>query len=77
MSSSVKQGKTHFTKILQAALDEGPQRLDCGDNRHVLVISEEDFKRIAKYPTTADLILGFPGEPEDLPQRRAFDPLIS
>ena len=71
MSWDVKQARTHFHALVDAALERGPQRIEAGGKRRVVVMSEEDFNRlVGQYPTMADLILGFPADPEDLPRRR-------
>ena len=57
--------------VMDAALERGPQLIERRDSDPVVVVAASDWNRLVKeYPTVADLILGFPGEADDLPKRK-------
>jgi antitoxin Phd len=38
--------------------------------KEAVLVSFEEWERVSKAPTFADLLLAFPGEPGDIPNRR-------
>ncbi len=70
-SWSISQARAHISELFDAALTTGPQKIERRDEESVVVLSQADWRRLViEYPTVADLILDFPGEEMDLPERR-------
>jgi len=70
-SWSVSEARANISKVFDAALKLGPQRIERRDSEPVVMLAESDWKRLtAEYPTLADLILNSPLADDDLPVRR-------
>ena len=70
-SWSISEARTHISDVVDAALSDGPQRIERRDSEPVVVISEAVWTRLAaEYPSFADFVLNTPIDDEDLPQRR-------
>ena len=59
---------------LSALVDRAKAGEPCVITRHgrkeAVVLSFEEYERLASEPSFADLLLAFPGEAEDIPARR-------
>ena len=70
-SWSITEARARIAEVVDAALAEGPQRIERRDSEPVVVVSEAVWNRLAaEYPSFAELILDIPLEADDLPPRR-------
>jgi PHD/YefM family antitoxin component YafN of YafNO toxin-antitoxin module len=70
-SWSITEARARIADVFDAAIAQGPQRIERRDSEPVVMVAESDWNRlIAEYPTLADLILKAPLEADDLPKRR-------
>jgi antitoxin Phd len=77
-SWSITEARARISEVVDAALGDGPQRIERRDSEPVVVVAESVWKRLeAEYPSFADLVLNFPLEEEDLPKRRPARVLAS
>ena len=68
---TITEARAHIAGLYEAALTQGPQRIERRDREPVVIVAEADWNRLmAAYPEMADLILNAPFEAEDLPSRR-------
>ena len=69
-SWSITQARAHISELFEAALTSGPQKIERRDHESVVLLSQADWRRlVTEYPTVADLILDFPADAHDLPER--------
>jgi prevent-host-death family protein len=69
-SWSISEARAHISEVVDAALADGPQRIERRDSAPVVVVSEEIWRRLAaEYPSFADLVLNAPVDETDLPDR--------
>jgi len=67
---SITEARANISDVFDAALRNGPQRIERRDSEPVVMVAESDWKQlVAAYPTMADLVLQSPIEDDDLPQR--------
>jgi PHD/YefM family antitoxin component YafN of YafNO toxin-antitoxin module len=70
-SWSVAEARARMSDVFDAALRNGPQKIELRNGESVVMISERDWRRLAsEYPTVAELILKCPIDADDLPRRR-------
>jgi prevent-host-death family protein len=70
-SWSISQARSQISELFEAALTTGPQIIERRDRESVVMLSQADWRRlVTEYPTVADLILDFPAQDSDLPERR-------
>jgi prevent-host-death family protein len=70
-SWQAQEARRQFRKLLDDALEKGPQRVARPGKRAVVVISEEEWKRLSGgVPSFGELLAACPIEPADLPKRR-------
>ena len=68
---SITQARAHISELFEAALTTGPQKIERRDSESVVILSQADWSRlVTEYPVVADLILNFPADEADLPERR-------
>lgn len=68
---SITEARTKIASVFDAALAQGPQRIERRDSEKVVMVAEADWNRlVAEYPDFADLILKAPIGTDDLPERR-------
>lgn len=68
---TVTEARANISKVFDAVLSEGPQKVERRDSEPVVLVAESSWNRlIAEFPTFADLVLNSGLEPEDLPERR-------
>jgi hypothetical protein len=76
-SWSISDARARISEVVDAALVDGPQRIERRDSAPVVVVSEEIWLKLAaEYPSFAELILNAPLDEADLPGRapaRVFD----
>jgi prevent-host-death family protein len=67
----ITEARAHIADVVDAAIKDGPQRIERRDTDNVVVVSEAVWNRLAaEYPSFADLILNAPIHPGDIPPRR-------
>jgi len=70
-SWSISEARSRISDVFDAALSEGPQKIERREQSAVVVISESAWKTIeGDYADFADLILSAPIEEGDLPVRQ-------
>lgn len=68
---SITEARAKIANVFDAALAQGPQRIERRDSEKVVVVAESDWNRlVAEYPDVANLILKAPIDADDLPKRR-------
>jgi PHD/YefM family antitoxin component YafN of YafNO toxin-antitoxin module len=68
---SITQARAQIAAVADAALTEGPQRIERRDKDSVVILSEADWRKlVSAYESFSDFILKAPLESEDLPSRR-------
>ena len=66
----VQEARRQFRQLFDDAVDKGPQRVSRQGKRTVVVLSEEEWKRLSDaVPSFGDLLASCPITPEDLPKR--------
>jgi prevent-host-death family protein len=67
----ITDARARIAEVVDAAINNGPQRIERRERDGVVVVSEAIWARLAaEYPTFADLILNAPLDDVDLPSRR-------
>ena len=67
----VQEARRQFRQLFEDAVEKGPQRVARQGKRAVVVVSEEEWQRLADaVPSFGELLASCPIEPEDLPKRR-------
>ena len=70
-SWSISEARARISEVFDAALTDGPQRIERRDRDAVVVIPEAIWDTIeGNYADIADLVLGAPLDEGDLPPRR-------
>ena len=70
-SWSISEARSRIADLFEAALSEGPQKIERPEQDAVVVISASAWRTIEnEYGDFADLILSAPLEDDDLPLRR-------
>lgn len=65
----LKDVKATFSSVVDQALAGEPTIVTRHGRKEAVVLSYEEYERIAHLPSFADLLLAFPGTPEDIPER--------
>ncbi len=66
----IKHAKASLSAVVDRAVAGEPTVITRHGRKEAVLISFEEWQRIAKAPSFADLLLAFPGEPADIPERR-------
>ncbi|RAI41680.1 type II toxin-antitoxin system Phd/YefM family antitoxin [Rhodoplanes roseus] len=70
-SWSMADAAADISAVIDAALTDGPQRIERRDAEPVVVLADSAWMRlVADYPTMADLVTRAPIDADDLPDRR-------
>jgi len=64
-----KDAKATLSAVLDRAVAGVPTVITRHGHEEAVLVSFEEWERISKAPSFADLLLAFPGEPDDIPQR--------
>ena len=68
---SITEARASISSVFDAALQQGPQRIERRESEPVVMVAESDWNRLAaEYPDIASLILNAPLDRDDVPQRR-------
>jgi antitoxin Phd len=65
----LKDAKATLSAVVDAAVAGEPTVITRHGRREAVVISFEEWERVSKAPSFADLLFAFPGEPGDIPGR--------
>lgn len=65
----LKDAKASLSAVVDQAVAGEPTVITRHGRKEAVLISFEEWERISKVPSFADLLLSFPGEPDDLPER--------
>lgn len=70
-SWSISEARARIANVVDAALKEGPQKIERRESASVVVVSEAVWTKLAaEYPSFAELILEAPVDEDDLLSRR-------
>src|SRR5690606_8331507 len=65
----LKDAKATLSAVVDRAIAGEPTVITRHGRKEAVLISFEEWERISKVPSFADLLLAFPGEPDDIPAR--------
>lgn len=65
----LKDAKATLSAVVDRAVAGEPTVITRHGRKEAVLVSFEEWQRVAKAPSFADLLLAFPGEPADIPER--------
>lgn len=65
----LRDAKATLSAVVDLAVAGEPTVITRHGRKEAVLISFEEWQRISRVPDFADLLLAFPGEPEDIPDR--------
>lgn len=65
----LKDAKATLSAVVDRAVAGEPTIVTRHGRKEAVVVSFDEWQRISKVPSFADLLLAFPGEPGDIPER--------
>lgn len=65
----IKDAKATLSAVVDQAVAGEPIVITRHGRKEAVLVSFEEWERISKVPDFADLLLAFPGEPGDIPER--------
>ena len=65
----LKDAKATLSAVVDRAVAGKPTVITRHGRKEAVLVSFEEWQRISKVPSFADLLLAFPGEPADVPKR--------
>ncbi len=65
----LKDAKATLSAVVDRAVAGEPIVITRHGRKEAVLVSFAEWTRISKVPSFADLLLAFPGEPEDVPRR--------
>lgn len=65
----LREAKATLSAVVDQALAGEPTVITRHGRKAAVLLSFEDWQRISRVPDFADLLLAFPGGPEDIPAR--------
>jgi len=65
----LKDAKATLSAVVDRAVAGEPSVITRHGRKEAVLVSFEDWERLAKAPSFADLLLAFPGGPADIPAR--------
>lgn len=66
----LKDAKATLSAVLDRAAAGEPSVITRHGKPEAVLVSFDEWQRVSKVPTFADLLLAFPGDPEDVSARR-------
>jgi len=66
----LKDAKATLSAVVDRAVAGEPTVITRHGRKEAVLVSFEEWERVSKVPSFADLLLAFPGEPADIPERR-------
>ncbi|TVQ32820.1 MAG: type II toxin-antitoxin system Phd/YefM family antitoxin [Geminicoccaceae bacterium] len=65
----LKDAKAKLSAVVDRAVAGEPTVITRHGRKEAVLVSFDEWQRIAKVPSFAELLLAFPGEPGDIPDR--------
>ena len=65
----LKDAKAKLSAVVDRAVDGEPTVITRHGRKEAVLVSFQEWERVSKIPSFADLLLAFPGEPGDVPER--------
>lgn len=65
----LKDAKATLSAVVDRAIAGDPTVITRHGRKEAVLVAFDEWERVSKAPDFADLLLSFPGEPEDIPQR--------
>lgn len=65
----LRDAKATLSAVVDQAVAGEPTVITRHGRKEAVLLSFEEWQRICRVPDFADLLLAFPGEPEDIPER--------
>ncbi|UEM23755.1 type II toxin-antitoxin system Phd/YefM family antitoxin [Skermanella mucosa] len=65
----LKDAKATLSAVVDRVVAGEPAVITRHGRKEAVLVSFEEWERISKVPDFADLLLAFPGEPGDIPER--------
>ncbi|CAM5300992.1 MAG: type II toxin-antitoxin system Phd/YefM family antitoxin [Bradyrhizobiaceae bacterium] len=65
----LKDAKATLSAVVDRAVAGEPTAITRHGRKEAVLVSYQEWERISKVPSFADLLLAFPGEPDDIPER--------
>jgi len=65
----LKDAKATLSAVVDQAVAGEPTIITRHGRKEAVLVSFAEWLRISRVPSFADLLLAFPGEPEDIPER--------
>lgn len=65
----LKDAKAMLSALVDRAVAGEPTVITRDGRKEAILISFDEWERLSKVPSFADLLLAFPGEPTDIPER--------
>lgn len=69
MGLQLKDAKATHSAAIDRAVAGEPTAITRHGHKEAVLASFEEWERLSKAPSFADLLLAFPGEPGDIPER--------
>lgn len=67
----LQDARRRFSEVVDLALTQGPQRVTRHGRNAVIILSEDEWRRLTENrPSFGTLLASFPAEADDLPARR-------
>ena len=66
----LKDAKATLSAAVDRPVAGEPTVITRHGRKEAVLVSFEEWQRVSKVPSFADLLLAFPGGPEDIPERR-------
>jgi prevent-host-death family protein len=65
----LKDAKATLSAVVDQAVAGEPTVITRHGRKEAVVVSFEEWERVSKVPSFADLLLAFPGDRDDIPER--------
>ncbi|WEF25932.1 type II toxin-antitoxin system Phd/YefM family antitoxin [Paracoccus sp. S3-43] len=65
----MRDAKATLSAVVDQAVAGEPTVITRHGRKEAVLLSFEEWQRISRVPDFADLLLAFPGQPEDIPER--------
>ena len=65
----LKDAKAKLSAVVDRAVDGEPTVITRHGRKEAVLVSFQEWERVSQVPSFADLLLAFPGEPGDVPER--------
>ncbi|UVK48941.1 type II toxin-antitoxin system Phd/YefM family antitoxin (plasmid) [Mesorhizobium sp. AR07] len=66
----LKDAKATLSAVVDQAVAGEPSVITRHGKPEAVLVSFEEWERVSKVPSFADLLLAFPGDPDDIPERK-------